>query len=92
MNVDQEHNGKEPNSASSSFHIIVNGRPRQVDEGVITYKQIVELAFPNDPNNEQFLFSVHYSAPRSPDGTLAEGQSTQLENGAKFDVSKTNRS
>ena len=92
MSVDQKNNGKEANSASSSFHIIVNGRPRQVDEGLITYSQIAALAFPSDSGSEQFLYSVHYSGPRLPDGTLAEGQSTQLENGMKFDVTKTNRS
>ena len=91
MSPNQQGNGNEPNSASSSFNIIINGRPHQVNDEQITYSQIVALAFP-DAAGEQFLYSVHYSAPRLSDGTLAEGQSTQLENGMKFDVTKTNRS
>lgn len=74
-----------------SFHIIVNGRPREVTGEVITYRQVVLLAFP-DANFDQFLYEVHYTGPHVPDGTLVEGQSVRLENGLKFDVTKTNKS
>jgi hypothetical protein len=77
---------------SSSFHIIVNARPREVIGESITYEQVVALAFPDDPGANQFLYSVHYVGPHMPDGTLAVGQSVTLKNGMKFDVSKTNRS
>lgn len=73
----------------SSFHIIVNARAREVTGESISYSQIVSLAFPDDPGASQYLYSVHYVGPHVPDGTLAEGQSVKLENGMKFDVSKT---
>lgn len=76
----------------SSFHIIVNGRPREVSGEYITYEQVVSLAFPDDPGASQFLYSVHYVGPHMPDGTMAAGQSVTLKNGMKFDVTKTNRS
>ncbi|MGZ8157621.1 MAG: multiubiquitin domain-containing protein [Methylobacter sp.] len=75
-----------------SFHIIINARPREVSGEQISYSQVVNLAFPDDPSASQFLYSVHYIGPHLPDGTLAEGQSVKLENGMKFDVTKTNRS
>lgn len=75
-----------------AFHIIVNGRPREFAGEVISYAQVVSLAFPADPGVEQVLYSVHYVAPRLPDGTLVDGQSIELKNGMKFDVTKTNRS
>jgi len=75
-----------------SFHIIINARPREVSGEQISYSQVVNLAFPDDPSACQFLYSVHYIGPHLPDGTLAEGQSVKLENGMKFDVTKTNRS
>jgi hypothetical protein len=75
-----------------SFHIIVNARPREVTGEQIGYSQVVSLAFPDDSDANQFLYSIHYTAPHLPDGTLAEGQSIKLENGMKFDVTKTNRS
>lgn len=76
----------------STYHIIVNGRPREVTGEYITYYQVVALAFPHDPAHGQVLYSVHYTGPHVLDGTLAEGQSVKLHNGVKFDVSKTNRS
>jgi hypothetical protein len=72
-------------------HIIVNGRPREVDGESITYSQVVLLAFPG-ADLSQFLFEVQYTGPHVPDGTLVEGQSVQEENGMKFDVTKTNKS
>lgn len=76
----------------SPFHIIVNARPREVTGERISYHQVVELAFPHDPTQDQVLYSVHYTGPHIPDGTLAEGQYVKLHDGVKFDVSKTNRS
>ena len=83
-----DHGRPEP----STFHIIVNARPREITGETISYSQVVILAFPDDPSASQFLYSVHYTGPHVPDGTLAEGQSVKLENGMKFDVTKTNRS
>lgn len=85
--IQNKHDGK-----PSTYHIIVNGRPREVIGDSVTYQQVVMLAFPHDPSQEQVLYSVHYTGPHMPDGTLAEGQSVQLHNGVKFDVTKTNRS
>lgn len=85
--VKDKHDGK-----PSTYHIIVNGRPREVSGKRITYQQVVALAFPHESANDQVLYSVHYTGPHMPDGTLAEGQSVELHNGVKFDVSKTNRS
>lgn len=73
------------------FHIIVNARPREVTGDSINYQQVVALAFPGADYN-QFEYSVQYTGPRTPDGTLVDGQSVKLVNGMKFDVTKTNRS
>jgi hypothetical protein len=73
------------------FHIIVNARPREVTGEVITYKQVVLLAFPN-ADFAQFDFEVQYTGPHVPDGSLVDGQSVPLKNGLKFDVTKTNKS
>lgn len=76
---------------AKSFHIIVNARPREVAGEVITYKQVVLLAFPN-ADFSQFDFEVQYTGPHVPDGSLVDGQSVPLENGLKFDVTRTNKS
>lgn len=84
---DHNHHGK-----PLIFHIIVNTRPKEVAGERVSYTQIVELAFPGASGTADVMYAVQYTAPHMPDGTLAEGQSVKLENGMKFDVSKTNRS
>lgn len=81
---------KKPQDSIKKFHIIINARPHEVSGPTITYIEVVQLAFPNSTN--EILYSVHYVAPKLPDGTLAEGQHVKLENGMKFDVTPTNRS
>jgi len=74
-----------------TYRIIVNGRPREVTGEVITYKEVVLLAFPN-AEFDKYEYEVQYSGPTIHDGTLVEGQSVRLENGLKFDVTRTNKS
>lgn len=74
----------------STFHIIVNAREHEVTGPKISYREVVNLAFPGDPG--QIIYLVQYVAPKQPDGTLADGESVVLENGMKFDVTPTNRS
>lgn len=81
---------KQQHGKPDTFHIIVNAREHEVSGHRISYRDVVNLAFPGDPG--EILYSIHYVAPRQPDGTLAEGQSVDLESGMKFDVTPTNRS
>ena len=75
-----------------AVHIIVNGRPRDVAGPTINYKQLVEIAYPDDPNADQYLYDIHHTGPGDRHGTVAQGQSVELVNGMKFDVVRTNRS
>lgn len=70
-------------------NILINGTPTKFDGDQISYKQLVELAFPNSTDT---VYTVTFSGPKMPDGTLAEGQSLTIQNGVKFVVNKTNRS
>ena len=87
---DSPHKKTQEHGKPSSFHIIVNARAHEVLGPKISYREVVNLAFPGDLG--EILYSVHYVAPKQPDGTLAEGQSVEVENGMKFDVTPTNRS
>jgi hypothetical protein len=75
-----------------TVHIIVNGRPREVEGPNLTYAQAVAIAYPDDPNASEFLYDIHYVGPHVKDGTLVAGQSVAVVNGMKFDVVRTNRS
>lgn len=74
----------------SSFHIIINASAFDIPGPEITYRELVNLAFPDDPG--EIIYLVQYVAPHLPDGGLQDGESVNLENGMKFDVSPTNRS
>lgn len=74
-----------PNEAT----IIVNGRPRKVTQGNVSFEQVVALAF--DPVPPTALFTVTYGHGNA-GGSLLAGQTVQTQNGIKFDVTETGQS
>ena len=51
--------------------VIVNGTPKEVSTRELTFEQVVELAFPNNPwGNPNTIYTVAYR--RMPDYTLLE--------------------
>ncbi|CAM2844819.1 multiubiquitin domain-containing protein [Vibrio mytili] len=72
-------------------NIIINGRPKKIEGGSVSYTEVVELAYPGE-SSSGIVFTVTYMGPQMPDGTLTEGQSVEIRNGVKFNVNKTNRS
>ncbi|WP_275271781.1 multiubiquitin domain-containing protein [Limnobacter sp. P1] len=74
------------------YTIIINGRQREVTGQRISYRQVVELAFPDDQANDAIEYTVAYANPHGKDGTLVSEQETHLKQGMIFNVSKTNRS
>jgi hypothetical protein len=71
--------------------IIVNTRPREWIQKDITFEQVVELAFPDQPYDPQGT-TVEYSRGHGPDKSLRPGESVQVKNGMIFDVEPANRS
>lgn len=81
--------------ATRGFTIVVNGTTAVVEDDLVSYEQVVRIAFPDitDPN---VLFSVAYrkaSGPRGGTGNLGPGGSVQVKkNGTSFSVTATTRS
>lgn len=76
------------------IHIVVNGRRKTVVGNVVTYEQVVGIAFPDGPVGENVTYSVVYSkatAPK-PEGTLAEGGRVSVKEGTRFNVTPTDKS
>ncbi len=76
------------------IHIVVNGRRKMVTNRVVTYEQVVAIAFPDGPAGENVTYSVVYSkavAPKS-EGTLAEGGQVTVKDGTRFNVTPTDKS
>jgi hypothetical protein len=76
---------------NKSVTIIVNGRPREVIGKTVSYEEIVKLAFPGEPTNQDVDFTVAYANPHGKDGTLVAGQEVHVKSRMVFNVTKTNR-
>lgn len=87
---DKDHDDK-----NKDVTIIVNGRERTWPKGTeISFEQVVELAFPNQPPNPDFSYTVAYSKgdDKKPQGSLVAGESVKVKKGMVFNVTQTNRS
>jgi hypothetical protein len=76
------------------FTIIVNGREHKVAMNVLTFEEVVRLAFPTPPSGDAVMVTVTYRNADSDrrEGTLVEGQSVTIKNGTIFNVTATTRS
>lgn len=85
-------NSNQPPGQNKTVTIIVNGRPREVTGQTASYEEVVKLAFPDDPTNQDIDFTVAYANPHGKDGVLVAGQEVHVKEGMVFNVTKTNRS
>jgi hypothetical protein len=80
--------------AHKIINIIVNGREKTVEKGVLTFDQLVALAFENPPTGPFICFTITYRRGQGnkPEGTLAEGESVKIKDGMIFNVTATDKS
>lgn len=74
--------------------IKVNSRDRVVDRRVLTYWEVVKLAYPEAVPSDQVIYAIDYaSGPhQNPSGSLVEGYSVTVKEGMKFYVTPTDKS
>ena len=84
----------EQNEHTKEFTIVVNGRKKVVTTEVLTFDQIVALAFDPVPTGPNIVFTITYRrGPRAnPEGTLIEGGSVEIKNEMVFNVTATDKS
>lgn len=87
-------NADKPHVHEKTVTIIINGKPRVVDKDVLTFADVIALAFDTPPSGDGVQFSVTYTKGHNdnPKGSLVEGQSVKAKEGMEFDVTPTNRS
>jgi hypothetical protein len=86
------HTGNPP---EKHYTIIVNTRPFVLDHDVISFNEIVKLAYPVPPTGENIVYTVGYEHAKSEPhhGDMPEsGKVTVRKHGTIFDVDHTNRS
>jgi Multiubiquitin len=76
------------------FKIIVNLEEKVVDKRVLTFNEVVKLAYPHMQDGPDVIYTVTFKKAIGPEreGTLDEGQSVEIKNGTIFNVRRTDRS
>jgi hypothetical protein len=73
-----------------TYEIIVNGRPRTVTGDIVTFEQIVQLAFPGaHDSNVVFDMTYQKAASQPPAGQLGPNGSVKIKKGTVFNVTRT---
>jgi hypothetical protein len=76
------------------YIIVVNGQQKTVTAKIVSFDEIVKLAFPTPPPGANILYTVSYEdGPRiNPQGSMKEGQSVSVKNRMIFNVTATDKS
>jgi hypothetical protein len=79
---------------AATIMVIVNGRKKEAPARVLTFMQVVALAFAPVPSGPDWVFTMTYrkAASKPHEGTLTEGETVTVRNGTIFNVKATNRS
>ncbi|GAA3832575.1 hypothetical protein GCM10022226_62280 [Sphaerisporangium flaviroseum] len=74
--------------------IIVNTRSHRWRDKEISFEEVVQLAYPGQPQTDQDTYTVRYSRGHDGhgSGSLTAAHSVKVKNGMVFDVVRTSRS
>lgn len=79
-------------SHKKSYKIFVNGVEKTVESDIVSYEEVVQLAFPVPPGPNP-IYSVSYEKAKEPhEGDLVAGQTVVIKEGTEFDVTPTGKS
>jgi hypothetical protein len=83
--------GEENEAAAhpKEFTIVVDTVEHTVDDETVTWKQVVEIAYPGQSDDPQYVFKVQYEDAKSKPhaGTLVKGGSVEVKkSGTTFSV------
>ena len=80
--------------ANKVYKIMVNGRPKEVHSKVLTFVDVVKLAFEDAVFNDVTVYTITYKRGEGnkPEGTLVEGESVKVKEGMVFNVKRTDKS
>ena len=78
-----------------TIEIVVNGTPKKVEKGELSFDELVALAFDPVPTGENMVFTITYRKggnENRPEGTLAPGETVKVKKGTVFNVTATDKS
>jgi hypothetical protein len=79
---------------SEDFNIVVNGKAKKVNQQVLSFDEVVKLAYPTPPAQGEIVYTATFhNADQDPsNGSLVAGQHVKVRNGTRFDVKHAVRS
>ena len=77
-----------------AIRVIVNARPREVHKRMLSYWEVVKLAFPEAVAAPNTVYSITYArgAYQNPEGSIVDGQKVWVKDGMTFYVTVTDKS
>lgn len=84
----------EGNGQSKEYNIIVKGRKKVVTSKVLTFDEVIALAFDNPPTGPNIEFTVTYRRGHGdkPEGSMVKGDTVKVKEGMVFNVTATDKS
>ncbi len=81
-------------AAAKQIHIYVRGRRHAFDKEKISYRELVDLGYPNGKHGPLYEYDVSWKdGPKdTEEGILKEGEFVPVVDGMRFDVKFTDRS
>jgi len=76
------------------FDIIVNTEPKTVEKAVLSFHDVVKLAYPAANSSPMMIYTVTYKKAVAPmhQGSLVPGGTVEVKNGTIFNVTETDKS
>ena len=81
-------------SHPTEYNIVVNGKAKKVDHAVLTFDEVVKLAYPTPPESGDLVYTVTFhNADQEPKNSdLVPTQTVIARNGTSFTVKHAVRS
>jgi hypothetical protein len=78
----------------TDLNIVVNGKAKKVDNAILSFDEVVKLAYPAPPESGDLVFTVTFhNADQEPkNGDLVPKQTVSVRNGTSFTVKHAVRS
>jgi hypothetical protein len=78
----------------TEYNIVINGKAKKVDRAVLTFDDVLKLAYPAPPESGDLVYTVTFhNADQEPkNGDLVPTQTVTVRNGTSFTVKHAVRS